>query len=69
MRGRLAYSDTGLRGGGERSVLVVQAQPGQQAEYGEGQLIFGVSKQGSKPIEGTALALCLLQYANAGDIM
>lgn len=47
----------------------MQAQPGQQAEYGEGQLIFGVSKQGSKAVEGTALPLCLLQYADAGDMM
>lgn len=48
-------------------MLVVQAQPGQQAEYGEGQLILGVSKQGSKAVEGTALPLCLLQYADAAD--
>lgn len=69
MPGRLAYSNTGLRGGGEGSVLVVQAQPGQQAEYGEGQLIFGVSKQGSKAVEGAALPLCLLQYPNACNVM
>ena len=41
-------------------MLVVEAQPGQQAEDGKGQLIFGVSKQSSKSMEDTALPLCFL---------
>ena len=48
-------------------MLVVEAQPGQQAEDGKGQLIFGVSKQGSKAVEDTALPLGLLQYTDACD--
>ena len=66
--GGLAYSNTSLSCGSDGSVLVVEAQPGQQAEDGEGQLITGVSKQGSKAMEDTALPLCLLQYAGAGDV-
>lgn len=48
-------------------MVVVEAQPGQQTENGEGQLIFGLSKQGCKAVEDTALSQCLLQYAGAGD--
>ena len=66
---RLAYCNAGLCSGGEWSVLVVQAQPWQQAENGESQLVLRVPKQGSKAVEGTALPLCLLQYADAGDVV
>ena len=66
MKGQTAYQNAGLGQGSKGGVLVVQAQPGQQAEYGEGQLVLGVPKQGSKAMIGPALPLSLLHNADAG---
>ena len=65
----VAHLDTGLSNRGERGVLEVQTQPGQQAEDREGQLVLGVSKQGCQALVGAPLPLSLPHYAHTGDIL
>ena len=64
-----AYLDTGLSNRREGGMLEVQTQPGQQAEYRQSQLIYGVSKEGSQAFVRAPLPLCFLQYAHATDIL
>lgn len=60
--------DAALSKGCKRSMPEVQAQPGQQAEDTECQLVLGIPEQGSQALVGPPLPLGRSQDAVAGDV-